>query len=308
MEELKYAAAILKIAETQNISRAAEKLFISQPAMSRILRHVEKSLGFELFDRSSYPLKPTVQGSMYLHYLAEITEMEKQMLVQVKLLSEQPKAVVHVGIVPERGLEIYSKIFPELVHECPDLEIMIQNGFSDDLERLFLNGKLDICILNGPLQKEVDHKIILDREEILLIISKKNPLSETLLRRAEDESNVNISALQNQGFVVLNEGQRMRQIVSSILSLNKIQPSKMIEVFNLSTAAKLVASGNFLSFVPKSFLYKSGVKDELFGFSVGSPPYAWEFMLLYTDQSNNSLAQKIAQKYYAMRQKEARLS
>ena len=52
MEELKYAAAILKIAETQNISRAAEKLFISQPAMSRILRHVEKSLGFELFDRS----------------------------------------------------------------------------------------------------------------------------------------------------------------------------------------------------------------------------------------------------------------
>lgn len=304
MEELKYAASILKIAETKSISKAAEKLFMSQPAMSRILRQVEKSLGFDIFDRSSYPLKPTVQGVLYLHYLNEVTEMEKQMLVQVRLLSEQPKTLVRIGIVPERGLEIYSKIFPELIRECPDMEIMIQNGFSDDLEGLFLNGKIDICILNGPLQKPVEHKIILDREEILLIISKKNPLLTILTRSSEDQSEVNIPALQNQGFVVLNEGQRMRQIVNNILSINKIQPSKMIEVFNLSTAAKLVASGTFLSFVPKSFLYKSGVKDELLGFSIGTPPYAWEFLLLYTDETKDSLAQKIAQKYYAIHQKE----
>lgn len=315
MEELKYAVQILKIEETGNISKAADELYLSQPALSRTLRMVESMLGFSIFDRKSQPLKPTAQGTLYVNYLKKVQEMEKDMQIQVNLLSEKPKEKIQAGVVPERGIYLYSHIFPELMAELPDIDFMLCSGFSTELERLFLGKKLDLCILNGPLQNDISNKIVLDREAILTVIGKKNPLLKTLgapscrdgeptCREGEDSRSgrelypvLEPERLQNQSFVILNEGQRMKQIAEDILKRYQVKNPKTVRVFNLGTALSLTASGDLITFVPESFFKKSSVQDDVIGFYTGEPHYSWELLLLYLDESRRGLGERIERMY-----------
>ena len=249
MNELKYAECILKIAETRNISRAAEALFITQPAMSRILHYVEKAVGFEIFDRKAQPLNPTARGTLYINFLSTIREMETEMKKQVSLLDDELPQILRVGMVPERGIGIYSKIFPELMQEENHIKFMIQNGYSKELETLFVNGRLDICILNGPIQNEIENQIVLDEEEILLVVGKKNTtLLSELAEQGTAAGHVDLRKLKSIGMVVLNKGQRMRQVAENILRASQIQGRDIIEVYNLGTAVQLVATSRYASF------------------------------------------------------------
>ena len=298
MNELKYAECILKIAETRNISRAAEALFITQPAMSRILHYVEKAVGFEIFDRKAQPLNPTARGTLYINFLSMIREMETEMKKQVSLLDDELPQILRVGMVPERGIGIYSKIFPELMQEENHIKFMIQNGYSKELETLFVNGKLDICIVNGPIQNKIENQIVLDEEEILLVVGKKN--TTLLSELAEQETaagHVDLRKLKSIGMVVLNKGQRMRQVAENILRASQIQGRDIIEVYNLGTAVQLVATSRYASFIPVSALLKSSVREEICAFHLGSGNQTWELRLLYAKSSLKPIADTISEKY-----------
>lgn len=298
MEELRYAEYILKIAEEKNISRAAEKLFITQPALSRILHQVEKSIGFEIFDRSVHPLKLTACGTLYINYLNTVKELEKGVKSQISLLSNEAPKILRIGIVPERGIEIYSEIFPRLIREEQTIKFMIQSGFSKDLEALFANGKLDICILNSPLQNKAQNQIILDREEIFLVAGKKNALPfSDFISQQNPEGAADLGKLKTTGIVVLNKGQRMREVAEDILQKHHIQDPTVIEVFNLSTAMQLVATSSYVSFIPESTLTKSSLKDDIRCFHLGPEKYTWDLRLLYKDDRLKEIANAISTHY-----------
>ncbi|HCS72988.1 MAG TPA: hypothetical protein DIW17_03835 [Clostridiales bacterium] len=300
MIELKYAKYIMKIAETKNISLAAKELFTSQPTLSRVLKNVEEEIGFPIFNRKVQPLKPTIRGLLYLNYLEEIAGLEKKMQNNAKKLSEQPKKIINVGLVPERGLIIYSQILPKLMQEQKNINIMVQNGFSKNLEAFFWEGKLDICILNSPLQRYTDRKIILSRENILLLVQKNNPIVSDFL--IENGSVVKFLDCEIQGVVVLDKQSRMRAISDEIIQYHRIKTKNMIEVFNQTTAAQLVASSNFITFVAESFFntISKKIKDNVVSYKVGTTPYTWDLLLLYATASERPLSRKIASQYHAL--------
>lgn len=300
MIELKYAEYILKIVDTGNISKAAKEISISQPALSRILKSVEKEIGFSIFQRSTLPLKPTLKGLIYINYLKDVLSLEKKMLTTIEQISEHPKKVINIGLVPERGLEIYSQILPILIKQQDNIDFLVQNGYSKNLEQLFLEQKLEICILNSPLQKEINNKIILNRENILLIISKNNSLITKFI--VEDNKILNFTNIKIPGIVVLDKQHRMRKISEDIITCNKIQADKIIEVFNQNTAAQLVASSNFISFVAESFLQNSKVKDDIISFKIGTIPYTWDLLLLYSGETEKELADIIVSRYHELKQ------
>ena len=76
--EIRHFHYIRTIYETGSISRAAEKLYISQPSLSQLLKSVEKKVGAPLFDRSSQPLRPTTIGQKYLETAQHIMELDTE--------------------------------------------------------------------------------------------------------------------------------------------------------------------------------------------------------------------------------------
>lgn len=303
MEELKYAKSILKIAETQNISKAAQDLFISQPALSRILHQVETALGFPIFDRHTVPLKPTEKGTLYLTYLNNVQTLEEETMRQINLLSAQPKQILHVGIVPERGFNFYTKIFPVLLKDFPTVKFSIQNDFSGELEAQFLSEKLDLCVLSGPLDKPIRNHLILDTEEILLVASKKSISTTPALSKAYDtDQRALLTLFAKKGFVVLNRGQRMRQVTDLILKQERMQAAYLVEVFNQTTAMQMVASSeDLVTFIPESTLRQSSIRDNVCAFHIGYENYTWDLILLYAGEEVRRIAEAIDKIYQEMK-------
>lgn len=89
----------IAIAEEGSISKAAERLYISQPSLSKYLKRLEENFGEELFCRESYPLKLTKAGELYLSYVKELTKKETRLLEELSYLrnseaGEDRKSVV----------------------------------------------------------------------------------------------------------------------------------------------------------------------------------------------------------------------
>ena len=97
--------------------------------------------------------------------------------------------------------------------------------------------------------------------------------------------------------VVLNKGQRMRQVAENILRASQIQGRDIIEVYNLGTAVQLVATSRYASFIPVSALLKSSVREEICAFHLGSGNQTWELRLLYAKSSLKPIADTISEKY-----------
>ncbi len=90
----KYAYTVYR---EESFSKAAKKLFISQPALSEMIKRLESELGFLIFNRSQTPLKLTLQGRIYMEYLEDAFEKERIMLKRVRSASGEPKTELILG-------------------------------------------------------------------------------------------------------------------------------------------------------------------------------------------------------------------
>ncbi|MCJ7835723.1 LysR family transcriptional regulator [Cuneatibacter sp. NSJ-177] len=309
MRELKYAHYILKIDELKSISKASEQLYISQPALSRILNLVERELGFSIFNRKTLPIRLTPQGERYLQYLKQIQELEQKMLRQIQRTTAPFKKKIRIGIAPERGLYLYSQILPEAESHFPDFELEIKLEYSYLLERLFYEKKLDVCILNAPLQKPSARFVELEREPILMIASQRHPdLSRLKDNNTSDASSypfLCLDEIERQGMVVLNEQQRIHMVAQHILESYCLKPREIVSVFNYNTALQLVVNKNMLTLIPESILKKSDFRSQVQGFYIGRPPYTWPFLLLCQESVPMDLIDFITARSEAYHQEKA---
>ena len=113
----------------ESFSKAAKKLFISQPSLSEMVKRLEKELGFLIFDRSKSPLKLTPQGMLYMKYLEEAIENERVMLARIRSISEIPSQELIIGGGSILSRSILPLVCGEFLKLHPDVNIKLD--FSD---------------------------------------------------------------------------------------------------------------------------------------------------------------------------------
>lgn len=94
---------IFAIAEEQNLTHAAKRLFIAQSTLTMYLNRLESELGMKLFDRSKSPILPTPAGQLYIKELKKIQEIEKNLVSKLHQMSH-PEETFRIGIGPMRSL------------------------------------------------------------------------------------------------------------------------------------------------------------------------------------------------------------
>ncbi|MBM7653481.1 LysR family transcriptional regulator [Neobacillus cucumis] len=110
--ELKQLEYMIKIAEEKNITKAAEKLFITQSALNQQLLRLEKELGTQLFFRSRSNWHLTRAGEIYIENAKKMVRIKKDTYNQINDLIEIKKGLLRIGLTPERGPEMFAAIYP----------------------------------------------------------------------------------------------------------------------------------------------------------------------------------------------------
>ena len=112
--DLKQIEYIVKIDDEHSITRAAEKLFVTQSALNQQLLKLEKELGAPLFVRTRNHWELTDVGALYVESSKKVLEIKKDTYSRIEDMAKRWKGTITVGLTPERGIQMFTSIYPEI--------------------------------------------------------------------------------------------------------------------------------------------------------------------------------------------------
>lgn len=275
----------LTIAECGSLTKAAEKLFISQPSLSKYVKNLESRLGIELFDHRTSPLRLTEAGLRYLEYIKEASRAEKNLLSEFDEMRSGVRGTVRVGIPVWRCSIIMPAVLPAMRKKHPSIDIEVFEGSSSVIENSLLNNETDICLVNMPTMTDelVCENIM--QEKLLLCGNKNHPLVKKAVSEIAPDDNgyrpFDIKLLDGENVIMQYPGQNIARMVSTTFAKHEVTPGKMWKTQNITTALNMVSKDEWFTFIPeacaKSDLHPEGVVF----FTVDKPALAWSFVAAY---------------------------
>jgi DNA-binding transcriptional LysR family regulator len=253
--ELKQVEYILKIAEENNITHAAEKLFITQSALNQQLLKLEKELGTPLFHRNRNNWSLTEAGEVYVKNARELLRIKKSTYDQIRDISNIQKGTLSIGYTPARGIRMFGSVYPAFHSVFPDITVIPTEGRVRELQPMIANDSLDIAFLTlNRSDFTGDEYIKLLDEEIYLIIPQEHPLSRYAAPVGEPRATLDINLLRNEPFVLMDKSSTMRETIENIFHETGFHPRVLFETKDNPTILLQVRSNICCSLVPAYYL------------------------------------------------------
>lgn len=171
MDKLEY---VLALAEERNLTRAAAKLYISQPTLTNYINRLERDLGVKLFDRTVQPIAITQAGTIYIRDMKQIHSEELALQAKLQLLNRKSKTF-SIGIPSIRGEYVLPEALSRFLERYPDVAVSVDTRVEEFLEKELETGNLDVAI--GVLSAAYPgiHYEVLGEDAIYLLIPRTFP-------------------------------------------------------------------------------------------------------------------------------------
>ena len=251
---LKY---FLLVAEELNITRAAERLYISQQSLSNHISNMEKELDVKLFTRSP-KLSLTYAGGLLVETATQILDLHSQFLTKVGDINRHYMGVLRVGISHTCGLALLPEILPQFQTEFPMVEFSLFEGNSTHLEDELSHGRVDLIVCFQPIMVEGVEVVPLTEEPLILVVPKV--FTQQLFGdraqevREQYASGADIDAFQHLPFILIKRGNRTRSTVDQYFSRHFFKPKLILETENTITTLAMAEAGVGITICPELFL------------------------------------------------------
>ena len=234
---------ITAIAEECNISKAAEKLFLSQPALSKFLKNLEEELSTDLFYRTSQGVSPTAAGEIFIDTARKIDRLYSEMQQRIQEKETQEDGLLRFGIPPAKSSIFLSKILKTAQSRTPGLTIDVVETDSDHLESMLMEGRIDAALISTPMVDNRIHCRIISREELLFAVSPAHPI--LALAQTENETGRNWLLPKDAAsspFILLRHG-KLRRIFDAIFRSIGLSPDAQFVTNDTGVALAMARNG-----------------------------------------------------------------
>ena len=168
----------LEVARQGSFSRAGEKVFRSQSAVSAQIRQLEQEYGDRLLDRSGKTVKLTPAGQVFYEYAEKLKNLRDESLTAVADHSGTPRGTLRVGANEATCLYVLPEVFAEYCRRYPPVQISIYRNFSYKIVEKLENGTVEVGILTLPIQSPSLKIQPIFRDKLMLMVSPRNPLAK----------------------------------------------------------------------------------------------------------------------------------
>lgn len=261
---------ILKVADCQNITRAAEQLFVTQPALSNFISKTEEELGAKIFNRGTSPLTLTQAGEQYVKTARMILSLQENLKRDIDNLNHCRDGVITLGLSDMRATCLLPFVLPEFKRLYPNVVIRTTESSSRNVEENVRNGVVDIGII--PLfdySSEFASQILYD-EELVLVSAQ-----ELSHERGSVRSWVSIEDVTGQDFVLLQPGNRIRKAVEVMFLEHGVKPRSVMDSTNNMTAYMIASTGLALAIVPEAVVRMMNPVRIPRVYSIGKAGFHW---------------------------------
>lgn len=235
------------------MTAAAQKLFLTQPAVSQQIRALEDDLGVELFVRGSRTMKPTAQGQLLYEYAQKILNLIEQAKVAIQTMGVEVTGPLRIGTINSIGLHLIGPVFGLFLKNNKNVKVHLQYGVGLDLLRFLEKGELDLAVL-PDIQKEYGshsqefNKELISRDEMWLVTAgtdRESPSQLTFLEYSK--SPIVYMTDQYPGF----ENYLHREVKKAGGHLRPV-----FESSNVGTLKRVIESGLGWGFLPRHSIRK----------------------------------------------------
>lgn len=239
------------VAKEGSISRAANVLFISQPAITFQIKKLEEQLGVSLFTRTRHGMLLTDEGKVLFEYVKNGIENISNGENALSNLKNLDSGTIRIGVSTTICRYILMPYLERFHEKYPNIDIQINNNISNNLIKELRNGNLDILMLFAPSTKNKDLIItpIKDVQDIFVGNNKYYNLTK--------KSN-NLNDLKSYPLIFPNVSSNSRTYLNKYLKDNNIDLKPKLEVVSYNLIVDLIKAGFGIGYVTKEF-----IKDEL---------------------------------------------
>ncbi|MBP6116474.1 MAG: DNA-binding transcriptional regulator HcaR [Neisseriaceae bacterium] len=191
--ELRHLRYFVAVAEELNFSKAALRLFTSQPSLSQQIKDLEDEIGVQLFERTKRRVDLTPEGEVFLRE-ARLTLEQAERAIQLTRQAHQNRSrLLSVGFVPAAEVSVFPFIFPKLRAAFPNLDVTLHSLPTGQQEQALLNGEIDIAFMRQIIQNDdYEHTVVL-KEPLALLLPHQHPLAA--------KANIDVQDLNHVDFV-----------------------------------------------------------------------------------------------------------
>lgn len=237
-------ASFMWVADLGSLSRAADRMRVAQPALSRQMRLLEAELGVSLFSRHRRGMSLTLAGEeLHSRLLGPLRQIE-MVIEDIRSLSSEVAGNVAIGVPPTVGLVLAGSLAKRVVSQAPNVSLRVVEGYAAHLVDWLQRGEIDVAILYGPasdLQLKTEELLI---EDICLVGSADSALSP--------DTSVPFSDLTALPLILPSRPNGLRVVADSAAAKAKMKLSVRFQADSFVLMKELVESGLGYSMMPYS--------------------------------------------------------
>ena len=167
IRELRY---IMEIAQQKNMTRAASHLYISQPALSKVVKKIESELGVTLFFRDGASMSLTDAGAMVIKWAEQIMKDVNGLQIDLTKLKHMECGHVTFGIPPVTSVLDFPYVISRFHQNFPKVSLQVYEAGARTIEQLVLDGKIDVGISMRPVLEQGLNELLLLQDQIVCIV------------------------------------------------------------------------------------------------------------------------------------------
>lgn len=249
--DTRYLSYVLTIAKKENMTKAAEELYVSQSTLSQFLSKLESEIGTPLFYRSKGRLTLTPAGKLYVQAAEQVMSIKDNLYQNIQSLDN--RGHITIGVTSQFGLRMLTEIIPSFKIRYPDVTIEISEVSLPALTKLLMEESIDcgIMALNFIEPFSPDQVTILREEEVLFSIPVNHPY-----RKKNKNKPIEIKDFAEnfgeENILMSKKGSSLRHLTDTILEKAHWIPSTVCETNSITTTRSMVAMGIGVTFISES--------------------------------------------------------
>jgi len=221
------------VAKRLNFTRAAEELFITQPAVTKHIQEIEAFYKTRLFDRNGTKIKITQAGNILLKHAEALINIHRNIDFELSTLAKNIKGTLRMGASTTIAQYFLPKYLATFRQQFPDITVSLKSNNTEAIENLLIDNKIDLGLVEGQSKRPHIKYTPFVQDEIVLCTSNTNPMAK--------KATISLSDLQKLPLVLREPGSGSLEVVAAALKNAGLSLSQLNRDLELESAESIKA-------------------------------------------------------------------
>ncbi|MET3506606.1 LysR family transcriptional regulator [Halalkalibacter oceani] len=273
--EMKHLQFFLEVARTGSFTHAAENLYITQPALSRIIKSMEDELGLPLFIRSRKKVILTDAGHVLNKHAQVMDKQWQRLYAELDKMKTVKTGQIRIGLPTIVNSFFFSQLLASFHKEYPEVTFQLEEAGSKKIEEEITNDKLDFGVVVLPDKHDMLDYYMFETDKLKLVV----PPSHRLVGR----ETVALSELKDESFIMFNREFELRRLVLAACREAGFEPGIISETSQLDFIEEMVAYNLGITLLPESTCTE--LKRDVHTIAVTNPTIEWRLAMIWKKEA-----------------------